>query len=68
MNEHQKQGLILIVLSAVIFGAFQFESTLNWIVPPAVERDNPEGPKPGTHVAMIALLGERNSGTRWTSE
>jgi hypothetical protein len=65
MTEHQKQAILLIVLSFVIFAATQLETTMNWIVP--LPQDD-EGPKPDTKIAMIALLGERNSGTRWTSE
>jgi hypothetical protein len=75
LTEHQKQGLLLLVLSAVIYAACQFEATLNFVVSPPLLAanedsyvDDIEGPKPDTHVAMIALLGERNSGTRWTTE
>ena len=77
LTEHQKQGLILLVLSAVIYAACQFDATLNFFVsPPLLALNNNEdinyndieGPRPDTHVAMIALLGERNSGTRWTTE
>jgi hypothetical protein len=65
LTEHQKQAILLIFLSVVIFVACQLETTRNWMVPMPV---NDEGPKPDTHIAMIALLGERNSGTRWTTE
>jgi len=66
ITDHQKQAIILLVLSAIIYIACQFDSTLNYVVPS--EEKILEGPKPGTKVAMISLLGERNSGTRWTSE
>lgn len=65
MTEHQKQAILLIFLSVVIFAATQMETTLSWMVPVP---ENDDGPKPDTHIAMIALLGERNSGTRWTTE
>jgi hypothetical protein len=72
ITEHQKQAIILIVLSAVIYAACQFETTLNFVVPSIVDGNSNyediEGPRPDTHIAMIALLGERNSGTRWTTE
>lgn len=67
ITEHQKQAIILIVLSAVIYIACQFDATLNLFLP-EIDEEVDEGPKPDTHVAMIALLGERNSGTRWTTE
>jgi hypothetical protein len=66
ITDHQRQAIILLVLSAIIYIACQFDSTLNYVVPS--EEKILEGPKPGTKVAMISLLGERNSGTRWTSE
>jgi hypothetical protein len=65
ITDHQRQAIILLFLSAIIYIACQFDSTLNYVVPS--EEKILEGPKPGTKVAMIALLGERNSGTRWTS-
>jgi hypothetical protein len=67
ITEHQKQAIILIVLSAVIYIACQFDTTMNLFLPELPESVE-EGPKPDTHIAMIALLGERNSGTRWTTE
>lgn len=63
MSDNQKQAVILLVLSAIIYAACQFDNTFSLLVIP----EDVEGPKPGTHIAMIALLGERNSGTRWTS-
>lgn len=63
MTDHQKQGIILLLLSAIIYVACQFDATLKFVVPEDVE-----GPKPTTNIQMIALIGERNSGTRWTSE
>lgn len=62
LSDHQKQGLILILLSAIIYLACQFEMP-DFVLPEAVE-----GPKPKAKIQMIALIGERNSGTRWTSE
>mmetsp|Transcript_21495 Transcript_21495/g.40134 ORF Transcript_21495/g.40134 Transcript_21495/m.40134 type:complete len:147 (+) Transcript_21495:162-602(+) len=71
LTEHQKQAIILMVLSLVIYAACQFETTLNFMVAPSIDAATAaqiEGPKPDTHIAMIALLGERNSGTRWTTD
>ena len=67
LTEHQKQAVILLVLSAVIYIACQFDTTMNLFLPSLPEPVQ-EGPTPDTHIAMIALLGERNSGTRWTTE
>mmetsp|Transcript_2100 Transcript_2100/g.4256 ORF Transcript_2100/g.4256 Transcript_2100/m.4256 type:complete len:330 (-) Transcript_2100:1265-2254(-) len=73
ITNHQKQAIVLLVLSAIIYAACKFDVTLNMMVDPAGigtgrhEYDRAEGPKPGTEIKMIALLGERNSGTRWTS-
>ncbi|KAL3917096.1 MAG: hypothetical protein SGILL_004871, partial [Bacillariaceae sp.] len=47
-TEHQKQAIILIVLSAVIYIACQFDATLNLFLPEIIEEVE-EGPKPGTH-------------------
>jgi hypothetical protein len=63
LTDHHKEGLILIMLSAIIYLACQFYDPLNFVIPEDVE-----GPKPTTKIKMIALIGERNSGTRWTSE
>jgi hypothetical protein len=71
MTDHQKQGLILLLLSAIIYLACQFETPLDFIMIPTAEKvkkNKIEGPKPTTNIQMIALIGERNSGTRWTSE
>jgi hypothetical protein len=63
LTDHHKQGLILIMLSAIIYLACQFDAPLKFGIPEDIE-----GPKPTTKIQMIALIGERNSGTRWTSE
>jgi len=65
ITDHQKQAIVLLLLSAIIYAACQFDATLNLV---ASSEEKLEGPKPGTKVAMISLIGERNSGTRWTSE
>mmetsp|Transcript_55445 Transcript_55445/g.61882 ORF Transcript_55445/g.61882 Transcript_55445/m.61882 type:complete len:96 (-) Transcript_55445:3079-3366(-) len=65
ITDHQKQAVVLLFLSAIIYTACQFDSTLNLVVP---SEEKLEGPKPGKKVTMISLLGERNSGTRWTSD
>eukprot|EP00533_Pseudo-nitzschia_delicatissima_P001735 CAMPEP_0116084454 /NCGR_PEP_ID=MMETSP0327-20121206/3810_1 /TAXON_ID=44447 /ORGANISM="Pseudo-nitzschia delicatissima, Strain B596" /LENGTH=304 /DNA_ID=CAMNT_0003575399 /DNA_START=39 /DNA_END=950 /DNA_ORIENTATION=- len=62
LTGHQKQAFVLLILSVIIFVACQFDATKEMMVP--MEED---GPKEGAEIKMIALLGERNSGTRWTS-
>lgn len=64
MTSHQKQALVLLILSIIIYAACQFDATKNMMVSTAEET---AGPKKGTEIKMISLLGERNSGTRWTS-
>lgn len=63
--EHQKQAIVLLILSAIIYIACQFDSTMNFLVP---TEEKLQGPKASSTISMIALLGERNSGTRWTTE
>ena len=60
---HQKQAIALLLLSVMIYAACQFEATKNMMVP----KEENVGPKEGAEIKMISLLGERNSGTRWTS-
>ena len=72
MTDNQKQGILLLVLSAVIYVACQFDATFTYLIPQKAallqaEEEEMDGPPPGTNIQMIALLGERNSGTRWTS-
>jgi len=73
MTDNQKQAVLLLVLSAVIYVACQFDATFNYLIPQKAalllvqEEEELDGPPPGTNIQMIALLGERNSGTRWTS-
>uniref|UniRef100_A0A7S4AVU9 Uncharacterized protein n=1 Tax=Pseudo-nitzschia australis TaxID=44445 RepID=A0A7S4AVU9_9STRA len=73
ITNHQKQAIVLLVLSAIIYSACKFDATQNMRVNPTGigtgrhEYNGAEVPKPGTEIKMIALLGERNSGTRWTS-
>jgi len=62
-SNYQKQALALFSLSLIIYTACQFDATKNLLVP----MEEKVGPKRGTDIKMIALLGERNSGTRWTS-
>ena len=61
-NQH-KQAIVLLILSAMIYIACQLDATKEMMVP--VEETS--GPKKGAEIKMISLLGERNSGTRWTS-
>jgi hypothetical protein len=73
MTDNQKQAIVLLVLSAIIYIACQFDTTFSFLIPESatnggrVDDNTIEGPKPDTNIVMIALLGERNSGTRWTS-
>mmetsp|Transcript_13176 Transcript_13176/g.27252 ORF Transcript_13176/g.27252 Transcript_13176/m.27252 type:complete len:314 (-) Transcript_13176:537-1478(-) len=62
LTGYQKQAIVLLILSVIIFVACQFDATKEMMVP--MEE---AGPKEGAEIKMIALLGERNSGTRWTS-
>lgn len=71
MTDNQKQAVLLLVVSLAIYVACQFDATFTFLIPEkaALDQDNSSGggPPPGTHIQMIAVLGERNSGTRWTS-
>lgn len=63
LTSHQKQAIFLLLLSIIIYATCQFDATKNLMVP----KEETLGPKRGTEIKMIALLGERNSGTRWTT-
>ena len=58
--EHQIQVIILLILSAIIYIACQFDSTMNFLAP---TEEKLQDPKASSTISMIAILAERNSGT-----